>query len=137
MNMKNFNLENEPKIETGFTIPENYFNDFSEKVMQQLPSEKPKVISLYQSNKNWFLTTAAILIVSFTIPTYYLVQNNKNEVNASELESYILDHSTVSQDDIVDLLDENDLKEMNVDYNLEDISSEAIDLENIDLEQNL
>lgn len=135
--MKNFNLENEPKIETGFTIPENYFNDFSEKVMQQLPSEKPKVISLYQSNKNWFLTTAAILIVSFTIPTYYLVQNNKNEVNASELESYILDHSTVSQDDIVDLLDENDLKEMNVDYNLEDISSEAIDLENIDLEQNL
>ena len=135
--MKNFNLENEPKIEIGFTIPENYFNDFSEKVMQQLPSEKPKVISLYQSNKNWFLTVAAILIVSFTIPTYYLVQNNKNEVNASELESYILDHSTVSQDDIVDLLDENDLKEMNVDYNLEDISSEAIDLENIDLEQNL
>jgi hypothetical protein len=135
--MKNFNLENEPKIETGFTIPENYFNDFSEKVMQQLPSEKPKVISLYQSNKNWFLSAAAILIVSFTIPTYYLVQNNKNEVNASELESYILDHSTVSQDDIVDLLDENDLKEMNVDYNLEDISSEAIDLENIDLEQNL
>lgn len=137
MNMKNFNLENEPKIETGFTIPENYFNDFSEKVMQQLPSEKPKVIPLYQSNKNWFLTAAAILIVSFTIPTYYLVQNNKNELNASELESYILDHSTVSQDDIVDLLDENDLKEMNVDYNLEDISSEAIDLENIDLEQNL
>jgi hypothetical protein len=137
MNMKNFNLENEPKIETGFTIPENYFNDFSEKVMQQLPSEKPKVISLYQSNKNWFLTAAAILIVSFTMPTYYLVQNNKNEVNASELESYILNHSTVSQDDIVDLLDENDLKEMNVDYNLEDISSEAIDLENIDLEQNL
>ena len=135
--MKNFNLENEPKIETGFTIPENYFNDFSEKVMQQLPSEKPKLISLYQSNKNWFLSAAAILIVSFTIPTYYLVQNNKNEVNASELESYILDHSTVSQDDIVDLLDENDLKEMNVDYNLEDISSEAIDLENIDLEQNL
>lgn len=135
--MKNFNLENEPKIETGFTIPENYFNDFSEKVMQQLPSEKPKVISLYQSNKNWFLTAAAILIVSFTIPTYYLVQNNKNEVNASELESYILDHSTVSQDDIVDLLDENDLKEMNVDYDLEDISSEVIDLENIDLEQNL
>ena len=137
MNMKNFNLENEPKIETGFTIPENYFNDFSEKVMQQLPSEKPKVISLYQSNKNWFLTAAAILIVSFTIPTYYLVQNNKNEVNASELESYILDHSTVSQDDIVDLLDENDLKEMNVDYDLEDLSSEVIDLENIDLEQNL
>ena len=135
--MKNFNLENEPKIETGFTIPENYFNDFSEKVMQQLPSEKPKVVSLYQSNKNWFLTAAAILIVSFTMPTYYLVQNNKNEVNASELESYILNHSTVSQDDIVDLLDENDLKEMNVDYNLEDISSEAIDLENIDLEQNL
>ncbi len=74
MNMKNFNLENEPKIETGFTIPENYFNDFSEKVMQQLPSEKPKVISLYQSNKNWFLTAADCkkhqLCSKIGIPTY-------------------------------------------------------------------
>lgn len=135
--MKNFNLDNEPKIETGFTIPENYFDTFSEKVMSQLPTEKPKVISLYQSNKNWFLTAAAILIVSFTIPAYYLVQNNKNEINASDIESYIIEHSNVSQDDIVDLLDENDLKEMNVDYNLENISSEAIDIENIDIEQNL
>jgi hypothetical protein len=105
--------------------------------MQQLPSEKPKVISLYHSNKNWFLTAAAILIVSFTIPTFYLLQNNSNKLNTSELESYILEHSTVSQDDIVDLLDQNDLKEINIDYNLEDISSEAIDLENIDLEKNL
>ncbi len=135
--MKNFNLDNELKIETGFTIPENYFDTFSEKVMSQLPTEKPKVISLYQSNKNWFLTAAAILIVSFTIPAYYLVQNNKNEINASDIESYIIEHSNVSQDDIVDLLDENDLKEMNVDYNLENISSEAIDIENIDIEQNL
>jgi hypothetical protein len=135
--MKNFNLENEPKIEIGFTIPENYFNDFSDRVMQQLPYEKPKVISLYHSNKNWFLTAAAILIVSFTIPTFYLLQNNSNKLNTSELESYILEHSTVSQDDIVDLLDQNDLKEINIDYNLEDISSEAIDLENIDLEKNL
>lgn len=137
MDMKNFNLDNELKIETGFTIPENYFDTFSEKVMSQLPTEKPKVISLYQSNKNWFLTAAAILIVSFTIPAYYLVQNNKNEINASDIESYIIEHSNVSQDDIVDLLDENDLKEMNVDYNLENISSEAIDIENIDIEQNL
>lgn len=135
--MKNFNLDNEPKIETGFTIPDNYFNDFSEKVMQQLPSEKPKLISLYQSNKNWFLTAAAILIISFTIPLYYFVQNNANEMNASELESYIIEHSNVSQEDIIDLLDENDLKEMNVDYNLENISSESIEMENIDLEQNL
>jgi hypothetical protein len=34
--MKTFKLENEPKIKSGFKAPENYFDDFSEKVLQQL-----------------------------------------------------------------------------------------------------
>ena len=37
--MKEFKLENSTKIETGFKTPDNYFENFSEKVMQKLPKE--------------------------------------------------------------------------------------------------
>ena len=43
--MKTIKIENEPKIKTGFTVPENYFEDFSAKMRQQLPEKEPKVIS--------------------------------------------------------------------------------------------
>jgi hypothetical protein len=38
--MKAFKLENEPKITTGFKTPENYFDDFSVKVLQQINEEE-------------------------------------------------------------------------------------------------
>ena len=44
--MKDFKLDNEPKINTGFQIPEHYFEQFSEKVMTKLPNQEPKVLSL-------------------------------------------------------------------------------------------
>ena len=31
--MNEFKLDNEPKIKSGFITPNNYFDDFSEKVM--------------------------------------------------------------------------------------------------------
>ena len=44
--MKTFKLENEPKIESGFKTPEKYFENFSIKMMEQLPANEPKVIWL-------------------------------------------------------------------------------------------
>ena len=48
--MKNFKLENAPKITSGFKTPELYFENFSKNLMQQLPEKEPKVISLFQKN---------------------------------------------------------------------------------------
>jgi hypothetical protein len=45
--MKTFKVENEPKIETGFITPEHYFENFSIKMMEQLPNNQ-KVISIFQ-----------------------------------------------------------------------------------------
>lgn len=53
--MKTFKLENEPKIESGFIVPEQYFDDFSKKVLSQLPEENTKVIPLFQKEKQCFL----------------------------------------------------------------------------------
>ena len=45
--MKKFNLENEPKITSGFTIPDGYFDTFSDKILAQLPKQDPKVVSIF------------------------------------------------------------------------------------------
>ena len=44
--MKEFKLDNNPKISPGFSVPENYFENFSSKLLQELPKNEPKVISI-------------------------------------------------------------------------------------------
>ena len=130
--MKTFKLENEPKIKSGFITPDNYFDDFSTKIMRQLPTDEPKVIYFFLRKKTWFYSAAAIIILSLIIPNYI---NNSSEIETISLENYITYQSTISDVELVSLLDENDIQKMNEDLNLEnkhlenELSSEA----NIDI----
>ena len=130
--MKTFKLENKPKIKSGFITPDNYFDDFSTKIMRQLPTDEPKVISFFLRKKTWFYSAAAIIILSLIIPNYI---NNSSEIETISLENYITYQSTISDVELVSLLDENDIQKMNEDLNLEnkhlenELSSEA----NIDI----
>ena len=47
--MKKFKLENEPKIESGFTVPDHYFDDFSELLVYDY------LIKNYSIHNNWLL----------------------------------------------------------------------------------
>ena len=133
--MKTFKLENEPKIKSGFITPENYFEDFSAKILQQLPNNEPKVISIFSRRKTWFYSAAAVIVIALTIPVYNNYNNTSNEIEPLTLENYISYHSTVSDADLVSLLDENDIQKMNVDLNLEDknIENELSANANIDI----
>jgi hypothetical protein len=133
--MKTFKLDNEPKIETGFTVPENYFEDFSAKMMQQLPVNEPKVISIYARIKTWMYVAAAIIVLALSIPIYNNYFSHSSEIDENTLENYITYHSTVTDTDLVNLLDEQDIKKMSVDMNLEDITIENELSENKNLEQ--
>ena len=136
--MKNFKLDNEPKIESGFKIPEHYFDTFSVRVMQQLPVEEPKTISLFAKRKTWIYAAAAVLVLALSIP---VVNNNfygrSSEIDDATLENYISYHSNVSSLDIVNLLDEKDIQKINIDLNIEDrVIENELSAEN-DLEQYL
>lgn len=136
--MRTFKLDNEPKIESGFKIPEDYFDTFSARVMQQLPVEEPKTISLFTKRKTWIYAAAAVLVLALGIPVVY---NNfygrSSEIDDATLENYISYHSNVSSLDIVNLLDENDIQKINIDLNIEDRAIEnELSAEN-DLEQYL
>ncbi|MBC7440857.1 MAG: hypothetical protein H7250_12850 [Flavobacterium sp.] len=135
--MKTFKLDNEPKISTGFRAPENYFEDFSATMMQQLPENEPKLISIYARKKTWMYAAAAILVLTLSIPIYTNYFSNSSEIDAVTLENYITYHSTVSDTDLVNLLDEQDIQKMSIDLNIEDITIENELLQNKNLEQYL
>lgn len=135
MNMKTFKLDTEPKIKSGFTTPENYFDNFSEKVMQQLPENDPKIISIFARRKTWMYAAAAVLIIALTVPIYFNFSNQSSEIDDAILESYITYHANVSSTDLVNLLDEEDIDKMSSNMNIEDNTIEDELLGNKNLEQ--
>jgi flagellar basal body-associated protein FliL len=133
--MKNFKLENEPKIASGFKTPENYFENFSARVMQQLPENEPKVISIFARRKTWIYTAAAVVVLGLIVPVYNQFSNNSSEIDATTLENYIAYNTTISDADLVNLLDENDIQKISIDLNIEDKTLENELSANANLEQ--
>ena len=119
--MKTFKLDNEPKIESGFKTPENYFDTFSARLMEQLPKEEPKTISIFARRKTWIYAAAAILVLALTVPAVYTnFYSRSSEIDEATLENYISYHSTVSDADLVNLLDEKDIQKININLNIDD-----------------
>ena len=133
--MKPFKLDNDPKISSGFTIPEGYFEAFTEKVLPQLPKEEPKVISIFSKKKIWYYAAAAVVVMLLSVPLYHNYTAQSQEVDAVALEDYLYNHTTISNDEIVNLLDKEDLEKIKLELNLEDEALEDILLNTTDIEQ--
>ena len=121
--MNNFKLDNEPKIKSGFQIPENYFDTFAEKVMNQLPSDEPKVVSLWDRNKRWVYSVAAVLVLSLTIPLANQFQSTTTEIattETNEIENYLAYHASLSDEEIIKLLDKEDIAEIEITNSLDE-----------------
>ena len=133
--MKEFKLDNEPKISTGFTTPEGYFDAFSEKMIAQLPNKTPKVISMYNNRKRWLFAAAAVLILALSVPIFNKLTTNTAELDQQTLEDYITYNSGISENDLVDLLDNEDIEKINIDYNIKDKDVEDLLSANNNIEQ--
>lgn len=133
--MKNFKLENAPKITSGFKTPENYFDNFSARVMQQLPENEPKVISIFARRKTWMYAAAAVVVLGLIVPVYNQFSSSSPEIDAASLENYIAYNTTISDADLVNLLDENDIQKISIDLNIEDKTLENELSANANLEQ--
>ena len=134
--MKNFELDTNKKIISGFTIPDNYFDNFSERVLQKLPKEKTKIITFYSRNKRWFYSAAAVLVISLSVPIDYQIQNKEQETTSNEVESYLVNHTSFSDDDVVNLLDQEDIEKLkNVNTPIEKEALEDVLSSNAEIEQ--
>jgi predicted transport protein len=133
--MKKFNLENEPKITSGFTIPDGYFDTFSEKILAQLPKQESKVVSIFSYRKTWYYAAAAILILMLSSSIYTKYSTQKEEIDSATLENYIAYQSNISEEEIVNLLQQEDLDKMKLEFNIDDAAIEDALKTNSNLEQ--
>ena len=124
--MKTFKLENEPKIESGFKTPENYFDDFSEKVLQQLNEKEVKVIPFYKRKKTLWMAAAAVVGFALLIPIINNYRANSTDLDEATLENYLSYHSNISQYDLIQKLDDSDIEKLGNDVTLEDETLEDI-----------
>lgn len=135
--MKTFDIENKPKIKSGFTTPDDYFEKFSERLMQNLPEKEVKVISVFAKTKTWIYAAAAILVLGISIPVVNQFFNHSSEIDDATMENYIANSSTISENDFVSLLDEKDIQKMSIDLKIEDEALENELSNNNNLEQDL
>ncbi|VXB00310.1 conserved hypothetical protein [Flavobacterium sp. 9AF] len=131
MNMKDFNLDVEPKIKSGFQIPENYFEQFESKMLNQLPKNESKVVSLFHRKQIWISSIAALLLVMIAIPVYQSMNKN-NAIEVTTLENYLV--SEYSTYDIIDKLSTEDINALENDLTLNDdaVESYLLETQNID-----
>lgn len=118
--MKEFKLDNQPKISTGFNTPEHYFENFSKKFLDELPEKRPTVISIFQNRKVILLSLAALFVIALFVPLIINSTKEKNELDENTLENYISYQSNISQYDLINLLDKEDIESLKNEVNLED-----------------
>jgi hypothetical protein len=132
--MKEFKLENEPKIESGFKTPDHYFDHLSAKVLEQLPKNEPKVISIFQKRKTVIMMVAALLILALMIPIYTSISTNSKELDETTLENYLAYQSNLNQYDLISELETEDITKMQPVSTPEDKVIEDILTTNSDVE---
>lgn len=136
--MYDFKLDTEPKINSGFIIPDNYFESLTTKLQPKLVDNSSKVISLRSyilKNKSWFTSAAAIVLISISSIVYVYFQNQNNQKYTAELESYITNHNSYSDDEIVNLLEITEIESIKFNSKLNSKTLENQLLNNVDLEE--
>jgi len=133
--MKTFKLENEPKIESGFIVPEHYFDNFSKKVVSQLPDEKSKVIPLFQRRKNLFFAVAAVLVIALLLPIYNQFSTTSDEIDTTTLENHLTYQTDINPYELISELEETDINKIHPTTTLKEETLEDVLTANPDLER--
>lgn len=124
--MNKFDLDKHTKITTGFKVPEDYFEQLPNTILNKIKSEKArktKVIKL----KNIAFASAAVFILLFSIS--FLIKNSNatlEEIETPILENYIAYQTSISTYDLYNLLDAEDINAIQIDLNFEDQSVEDL-----------
>jgi hypothetical protein len=133
--MKTFKLDNEPKIATGFKVPDSYFDDFQSKIDQRLQENETPTISIFAKRKTWFFAAAAVFIMALSIPLINIMLTSSTEIDKDTLEMYLNNQTNLSNDDIVELLNEEDIQKIKIDLKIEDQELEDILTTNCNMEE--
>lgn len=119
--MKDFDLHNS-KIKSGFKVPENYFENFEDRLLSQIePKAEPKVISLFHRKQIWISAIAAVFVALIAIPVYFNSVTTE-KISNQTLENYLTtEYNTY---DLINNLSEEDIQSLETSVSLNDAAIE-------------
>ena len=125
--MKQFDLENNKEIKSGFKVPENYFEQFEAKMMAQIPVEKvTKVVSLFYRKQVWISSIAAVLLLAIAIPVYFNMAK-ENNLDAGTIEVYLSQQQGIGITELSKHLTDEDIAELENNLSLNEANSDAVE----------
>lgn len=130
MNMKNFDLDNNYKITSGFITPENYFEQFEAKIMHQISAQESavkeaKVVSLFHRKQVWMTSIAALFLLSIALPVYF-DSVNESSLHPDTIELYLAQQS-VGTTELTKHLTNDDILELETSLGVSSSESEEIE----------
>lgn len=125
--MKQFNLENNKEMKSGFKVPENYFEQFEAKMMEQISKEKEtKVVSLFYRKQVWISSIAAILLLAIAIPVYFNM-TKENSLDAGTIEIYLSQQQGIGITELSKHLTDEDIAELENNLSINESNSDAVE----------
>lgn len=124
--MNKFSLEKHPKITSGFTTPEHYFEELPFTILEKIKNEQFKEKPVFHL-KEVFYAVAALIILALSIP--FLSRESSatiEQIDTNSLENYISYQSNVSQYDLISLMNYEELEDIQIELVLENQSVEDI-----------
>jgi len=103
--MKPFKLDNGTKTDSGFKIPDNYFENFQANVMEKISKEpvarETKIISLFRKRKTALMAVAAVLTLALIVPAIYKASTKNKDLDATTIENYLAEETHLNQDELI------------------------------------
>ena len=125
--MKQFDLENNKEMKSGFKVPENYFEQFEAKMMDQISKEKEtKVVSLFYRKQVWISSIAAVLLLAIAIPVYFNMAK-ENNLDAGTIEVYLSQQQGIGITELSKHLTDEDIAELENNLSINEANSDAVE----------
>lgn len=125
--MKQFDLENNKEMKSGFKVPENYFEQIEAKMMEQISKEKEtKVVSLFYRKQVWISSIAAILLLAIAIPVYFNMAK-ENSLDAGTIEVYLSQQQGIGITELSKHLTDEDIAELENNLSINKSNSDAVE----------
>ncbi len=131
--MNNFKIDTTPKISSGFKTPEDYFDTLPQNILYRLAVEEPRTISLWKRNQQWIYGMAAVIVLSISLPIMHTIKPTEKNVSSIEIENYLTYHSTLTEEDLVDLLNIEDIAKIKIDKPLKINDNDEILMESSEI----
>lgn len=132
--MKEFKLDKEPKITSGYKVPDGYFENLEDAVITKITEKEIPVFSLFTKRK-WVIAIAAIFVIAISIPIVNQISTSTTKIDEFQLENYLTEQSCLSEDDIVELLDHEKIQQIKLELNVDSHELEETLLNSSNLEE--